>query len=60
MREKKEKRGWAQNKLVGRDDLGRVHDEESPRRPDRLAIPHYVMWDFGYLEEEDRDNGIRT
>ena len=64
MRETEEKRGWAENKLVGRDELWRDNVEENPRREaDERAIPDYVMRDFGLPEEdeaEDRDYGIRT
>jgi len=34
MRETEQKRAWAENKPIGRDELGRVHDEEDPRGAD--------------------------
>ena len=64
MRETEHKRAWAENKSIGREECGRIHDEEDPRGAgEALAIPDYVMRDFGLPEEdeeEDRDNGIRT
>ena len=61
MRETEEKRGWAENKPVGREKLGRVHDEVDPYRgAEDLLIEDYVVWDFDLPKEEDRDNGIRT
>jgi hypothetical protein len=64
MRETEHKRAWAENKSIGREELGGIHDEEDPRGAgEALAIPDYVMRDFGLPEEdekEDRDNGIRT
>ena len=60
MRETEEKRGWPENKPVGREEFGRVHDGEVPHGANDLAIPDYVMWDFGLSEKEDRGNGIRA
>lgn len=41
--------------------LGRARDAEGVREADDdLAIPDYVMRDFGSPEEGGRDNGIRT
>ena len=60
MRQTKEKRDRAQNKPVGRGELGRAHDEEDARRTHDRLIPDYVMWGFAVTEKEDHDNGIRT
>ena len=64
MRETEQKRAWAENKPIGREELGRVHHEEDPRGAgEALTIPEHVMRDFGLPEadeKEDRDNGRRT
>jgi len=64
MRETEQKRAWAENKPIGREELGRVHDEEEPRGADEaLTVPDYVMRDFGLPEEdekEDHNYGIGT
>jgi hypothetical protein len=39
MRETEEKGGWAKNKPVGRDELGRVHDEGDPREANDEKLP---------------------
>jgi hypothetical protein len=67
-KDRTEARDWAENELVGREELGRAHDEGDPRRayvramPDYLmmcdmdlAIPGYVMWDF----ERNRGEGTK-
>lgn len=52
MRETEARRSRAGNEPAGRDELGRVHDEEHTRRgANEWAIPDYVMWDFGLPEE---------
>ena len=55
MRGTEQKPAWAEHKLVGREELGRVHDEEDPHGADEaLAIPDYVMRDFGLSAEDQR------
>lgn len=47
----------------GREELGKCQGEAEPGGPDGaddLAVPDYVMRDFGSSEKGDRDNGIRT
>lgn len=60
MRETEEKRGLAKGKPAGRDECGRPRDKEEPCETDELTVPDYVMRDFGPLEEEECDGGIRT
>ena len=50
-------------KPTGREELGKCQGEAEPGGPDGaddLAVPDYVMRDFGSSENEDRDNGSRT
>jgi hypothetical protein len=50
-------------KPTGREELGKCQGEAEPGVPDGaddLAVPDYVMRDFGSSEKEDRDNGSRT
>jgi hypothetical protein len=51
MWEMEEKGGWAENKPVSRDELRVIRDAEDPQGAGDLAIPDYVMWDFGLSEE---------
>ena len=64
MRETVEKRRWdkrgrAENRPAGPEDLGRVHDEVDPHGADDLAIPDYVMGEFesNRGEVNGRENG---
>ncbi len=50
-------------KPSGREELGKRQGEAEPGGQggaDGLAVPDYVMRDFGSSEKEDRDNGTRT
>jgi hypothetical protein len=50
-------------KPTGREELGKCQGEAEPGGPDGaddLAVPDYVMRDFGSSENENQDNGIQT